>query len=204
MEGWREASPSSQSCQRSAWRPACGWVVARIKGVVWIEEWCALKSDKNVWHCQLWVASWQLETCSRMGTPSFQNVLMLAELKKRLLYLTLNSKYALLYTKQLGVPNWKVHGGMNSCLCVWTCAEWNILNRVGVGGRHCHRRAASILHGQSGSSVGGWSRWWRLWRVWGDARAGRGRTGQWTHTCTTEVMTKHMRYHFSLQLVWEF
>lgn len=124
MEGWREASPSSQSCQRSAWRPACGWVVARIKGVVWIEEWCALKSDKNVWHCQLWVASWQLETCSRMGTPSFQNVLMLAELKKRLLYLTLNSKYALLYTKQLGVPNWKVHGGMNSCLCVCVNVCW--------------------------------------------------------------------------------
>lgn len=48
---------------------------------------------------------------------------------------------------------------------------------LSAGGRDSYRRAASLLHGTSGSAVRCGSRRWRLWGIWGDAGAGTKRTG---------------------------
>lgn len=51
------------------------------------------------------------------------------------------------------------------------------MKRVWTGCGHSHRRAASVLHGASGSAVWRWTRWWGLPGVWGNAGPGRGHAG---------------------------
>lgn len=51
------------------------------------------------------------------------------------------------------------------------------MKRVWTGCGHSHRRAASVLHGASGSAVWHWTRWWGLPGVWGNAGPGRGHAG---------------------------